>query len=180
MRTLSFPVALVNFPIVSMRVDLATLESVFGKAHQDIPNPEIFTYPSPVKLWAFEFDCGLQIVLEFSTCISALSVMSSDFDPEHALRHLPIPHLELWIQNLKPAEAKKYVVRRLDDNGNEFDVASFLSLAGAKCLIAQLQLRKHKQLYWIEERSHMYPANAIDVVPLLERLRIAQYSTAKS
>ncbi len=44
-----------------------------------------------------------------------------------------------------------WTVVRLDDNGNEFEVASGLTETKARALLDQLESTAHKQHYWIRE-----------------------------
>lgn len=44
-------------------------------------------------------------------------------------------------------------VHRQDDNGNRFVVETGLSRAAAERLVALLEGRGHKQLYWAEQRD---------------------------
>jgi hypothetical protein len=43
-----------------------------------------------------------------------------------------------------------WVVRRVDDNGNVFEVERFSHRCGADALATQLTARGHKQTYWVE------------------------------
>jgi hypothetical protein len=44
-----------------------------------------------------------------------------------------------------------WTVVRLDDNGNEFEVARGLSQSAAQKFVEQLESTAHKQHYWIRE-----------------------------
>lgn len=47
-------------------------------------------------------------------------------------------------------EPRAWVVRRVDDNGNVFEVERFSHRGGADVLAAELSARGHKQTYWVE------------------------------
>jgi hypothetical protein len=46
-----------------------------------------------------------------------------------------------------------WTVHRQDDNGNRFVVQTGLSQADADRLVAELEARGHKQLYWTEAEN---------------------------
>jgi hypothetical protein len=50
----------------------------------------------------------------------------------------------------EPHSDKKWAVHRQDDNGNRFLVDAHLSREEADRLIAVLEARGHKQVYWAE------------------------------
>jgi hypothetical protein len=47
-------------------------------------------------------------------------------------------------------EARTWVVARLDDNGNSFEIARDLTHAAALALVKQFEDLGHKQCYWTE------------------------------
>lgn len=47
-------------------------------------------------------------------------------------------------------DPRVWVVRRVDDNGNVFEVERFSHRGGADALATQLSARGHKQTYWVE------------------------------
>jgi hypothetical protein len=49
-----------------------------------------------------------------------------------------------------PPSEGKWAVQRQDDNGNRFVVQAGLSRAEAERLVAVLESRGHKQVYWAE------------------------------
>jgi hypothetical protein len=50
-----------------------------------------------------------------------------------------------------PEVRGRWIVYRLDDNGNTFIVQENLSREEAEALVALFQARGHKQLYWAQE-----------------------------
>lgn len=51
----------------------------------------------------------------------------------------------------EPRDAPRvWVVRRVDDNGNVFEVERFSHRGGADAFAAELTARGHKQTYWVE------------------------------
>ena len=50
-------------------------------------------------------------------------------------------------------EQNDWCVKRLDDNGNEFVVATDLNRAEAERLAQEYQARGHKQIYWACRRT---------------------------
>ena len=49
-------------------------------------------------------------------------------------------------------KTKKYVIRRMDDNGIEFDVETFDNPINASLKLSEYDSGIHKQTYWLEER----------------------------
>lgn len=49
-------------------------------------------------------------------------------------------------------ESKRWIVCRLDDNGNEFVVARTRTLDEAEALVAEFEARGHKQTYWVDDQ----------------------------
>ena len=45
--------------------------------------------------------------------------------------------------------AARWQVRRLDDNGNEFEVTRVATRAEAEAIAAAFEARGHKQSYWV-------------------------------
>lgn len=53
----------------------------------------------------------------------------------------------------QPRRAATWTVHRQDDNGNRFIVETGLSQEAAEELVAVLEGRRHKQLYWAESEQ---------------------------
>jgi hypothetical protein len=155
MRPLPFPVPIHDWPIIGFDVDLSELIGAYGEPHKDVIEPEMFTFPGPVKLWAFEFDCGLQLAIEYCVGASLTVLYSPQHDFEHLLRHIELPIRNLWIQDAVKNAPQNFVACRLDDNANEFEIATFATREGAQCTVSNFASRKHKQMYWVRERNGM-------------------------
>jgi hypothetical protein len=54
--------------------------------------------------------------------------------------------------NPAPETSGRWVVYRLDDNGNTFVVEENVSREEAERLVALFESRGHKQLYWAQEQ----------------------------
>jgi hypothetical protein len=50
----------------------------------------------------------------------------------------------------EPRSGRTWAVHRQDDNGNRFLVQARLSREEAERLVAELEARGHKQVYWAE------------------------------
>jgi hypothetical protein len=50
-----------------------------------------------------------------------------------------------------PPPEETWAVHRQDDNGNRFVVQTGLSREAAERLVAELEARGHKQVYWTEQ-----------------------------
>lgn len=46
-----------------------------------------------------------------------------------------------------------WILKRLDDNGNEVDVKRFPTREEAEAARGELEARGHKQTYWVEEAA---------------------------
>lgn len=53
----------------------------------------------------------------------------------------------------KLEEVSRWEVRRIDDNGNEFQVAWGLSREDADVVLKELESTAHKQHYWISREE---------------------------
>lgn len=54
-------------------------------------------------------------------------------------------------------ESRSFRVLRMDDNGNQFEVAVCETRAMAQQLAATYEARGHKQTYWVEEAPPVAP-----------------------
>jgi len=52
-----------------------------------------------------------------------------------------------------PEQDDEWVVWRQGDDGNPFEVARLATRSAADGLVAMLEARGHRQVYWIERRS---------------------------
>ena len=61
-RQTEFPAKVIDFPIAQLDFSEQELIETFGAGV--VPDPEPFTFPGPVKLWALVTDDGQHLVLE--------------------------------------------------------------------------------------------------------------------
>lgn len=118
--------------------------------------------------WAFQYDCGLQIVVEFLHANDGHGIVLAD-SPEisHVIRHLPFPaskcspiddatlknELSLLLsaypsRTAEIEELNAFQVWRQGDDGNPFKVGDPTSERDARCWVAHLESLGHKQSYW--------------------------------
>lgn len=65
-----------------------------------------------------------------------------------------------WIRaSTDLTQASSWNLCRLDDNGNEFVMATYGTEGKAKRLMQEYEARGHKQTYWVEEMAHLSDAS---------------------
>lgn len=118
--------------------------------------------------WSFEYACGLQVAYRFLHRPGEGGVVMAD-SPEiaHVLRHIPFPErdctpidpatlqreLELLLLRFPERKAEvdalhAFQVWRQGEDGNPAKVGEPTSERDARCHVAQLEARGHKQTYW--------------------------------
>ena len=75
-RRSDFPAKVYDFPIAEIDLSESELTSRFGPGV--LPEPELFTFPGPVVLWAFEADDGQCIVLEHHLSKENMTVLCAE------------------------------------------------------------------------------------------------------
>lgn len=171
-KTLSFPVAFPDVPGFLIQLPNATCESLREKLGAPQTTGTVDGI-GDADYWGFEFECGLQVVIEclhkFHVKIGARVVADSP-EVAHVQRHLlflpeeshPIseedlaselkrlvqyyPNRQEEIDNLHA-----WQVCRIDDNGNVYKVGEPTSERDARCTVKQFEVRPHKQMYWCEK-----------------------------
>lgn len=120
--------------------------------------------------WAFEYECGLQVVFQFMHHIDSGWVLADSPELDHVLRHIPfakgdcVPIEEDVLESeLKfllsgcPERQKEidqlqsFQVWRQGDDGNKFPIGNPTSERDARCWVQQFESLGHKQLYWYAE-----------------------------
>jgi hypothetical protein len=117
-----------------------------------------------MDVWEVSFDCGLRAVLllmrehgrgEEPVAIGSpgergVEVYASDTERSHLAHHLGGRDWSPFLPDRTHDDPCMWVVRRVDDNGNVFEVERFSHRCGADALATQLTARGHKQTYWVE------------------------------
>jgi hypothetical protein len=117
--------------------------------------------------WFLEFSCGLEVaVWQFHDRFDGEFVRAAVGDDEE--RHVEIHatererdhilfHLGLGVTTVHPWEPDHsyvgepvWLVMRQDDNGNVCRVTSVTSRCEAKAIASELEMRGHKQTYWVD------------------------------
>jgi hypothetical protein len=170
-KTLSSPVAFPAVPNFLLHLPNATCDSLKEK----LGAPQVTEWVDGLgnaDIWAFEFECGLQVALE---CLQSsyvkhgARVVADSPEIEHVHRHLsflneescPISEegladeLKLLVKcypnrQQEIANLHAWQVWRIDDNGNVFKVGEPTSERAARCAVKQFEVRPHKQMYWCE------------------------------
>jgi hypothetical protein len=120
----------------------------------------------PMDLWAFGFDCGLEVVVSFRRLSRTWQLEANLPELEHALLHLELPSEWVsWrgdrrrsITTRTDSPPESWTVWRQDDYGNRFVVDVLASERTARCLAETYEARAHKQSYWVERSSSSAPA----------------------
>lgn len=114
-------------------------------------------------VWELRFPCGLEARLVFTRDFGtsrgfdsradgerAVEVYASDVDRAHLQHHLGGHGWPPFLPDRLRDDPQVWCVRRIDDNGNTFDVAAFSHRCGADAHAATLSARGHKQTYWVD------------------------------
>ena len=146
-----------------------------GPAHWSAPEDGQFY---DVDFWVFEASCGLKIMYSMLQGGPPLGDVSTSLPEEdHFLRHDPWarthtisriddnidvdhtsiirlhqadhPELESW---------REFQAYRMGDDGNAMPIGYLTSETDVKCLIAELESHKHKQIYWYSKRDESAPS----------------------
>lgn len=113
---------------------------------------------SLVNIMADGFNRSLH-ALEDAGAIDATQ-LRSDYKPGGEYYTLVTKALESTAEHARPAireileeKANVWSVRRQDDNGNEFTIASALTEPEARSLVEEFESRGHKQIYWLSKEQ---------------------------
>jgi hypothetical protein len=148
----------------SARLGAGDVERVFGEPTYVVQDE---------RTWGLRASCGLDFALwevvrvnEFIVCAEE----TAEFD--HALAHLPVPNEVTCRWPALPDECARrgaagngWVVYRLDDRGNRFDLVSLTRESSARCYAQVLEKRGHKQSYFVERRGASPPPPDAEVQP---------------
>lgn len=115
---------------------------------------------TPVFYWDLEWSCELVMGLEFDQLTEVLTVRLDRPETEHALRHLGFEVTDTWslekdapgrFAELPGHDDRAWQLWRQDDNGNVELVRQGLAERDAHCRERELEVRGHKQTYWVTE-----------------------------
>jgi hypothetical protein len=161
MRRLPLPLTWSNaWVLVDFDLDREEAARRWGPPH--LVN-EKFMDLEEADLWAFGFDCGLEVLISFGQRSRHWRLHGNLPEPEHALPHLELPkecasghpaQRRAWrTQSESPPES--WTVWRQDDYGNQFVVDVLASERTARCLADLYEARAHKQSYWVERAGSL-------------------------
>ena len=151
-------------PLGSAEYSCSFLEARFGEpqgSNLDSNGVGLF------DAWLMRFDCGLEVALWIfhqrpdRTPVTdpaqpaVVELHANQTERGHILFHL-LSHLGLsredwswWEPDPGRDGPPDWQVRRLDDNGNEYEVRRVSSRCEAESIAAELEARGHKQTYWV-------------------------------
>jgi hypothetical protein len=137
----------------------------------DFEDPEVEEWfskyglpPGPQRQWWLRAGCGLEFVLSqdfYTEVVAVLAEEVAEFD--HVLAHLPFSvEQSFQLAPYRDEETRRrgcggWVLLRMDEHGNRFDITSLSRERSARCLAERLQARGHKQTYLVEPRGQLPP-----------------------
>jgi hypothetical protein len=156
MKRLNLPVAWARQSLCGFSVSQSDVEVLFGPPHSHLENS--LEVAGPTDYWAFEFDCGLQVVLEYPTGPDCLIVVADAPETDHVLNHLRLPWPLPPDQRveLQPKSAERWQLFRQDDNGHQFIIKEFAFEREANCELQKYESLSHKQTYWLQQKKADY------------------------
>ena len=135
------------------------LERLLGPPHDF---DEICDGLGPSDFWAYEFDCGLKLVIGKSPTGRRCGITADAPEVAHIARHLGLNlgqfdgalHSQPGYDDVaRWREIARARLMRQDDNGNIFSVSELTSSRDAECLKSSLEKTMHKQTYWIDREG---------------------------
>lgn len=124
-------------------------------------------------VWAFEYECGLQVVFQFMHHSDSGWVLADSPELEHVRRHIPFAQEDCvpieeevlkselnFLLSESPQRQKEidqlhsFQVWRQGDDGNRFPVGKPISERDARCWVQQFESLGHKQLYWYAQATN--------------------------
>src|SRR5690348_2946686 len=106
MKVLPFPVSFSDVPFLMFKVSEEDLVKHFGPYHDRLTDNS-FTEPDTCVYWAFQFVCGLEIVITHYDHSNWVTVCADLPEVDHILRHLNFPTPNLWrIEDADPESLK--------------------------------------------------------------------------
>jgi len=150
-------------PLVSFRRARRSLEADLGPPQaRDLGSNGM----GPYDAWTLHFGCGLEILLlAFHLDSKAatipkdrdtwVEIQSNETDFAHIIAHLPfeLDDVATWLPDRRTAQAPRWTVMRLDDNGNTFEVGAYGTRCEADRVTDTFEARGHKQTYRVVERE---------------------------
>lgn len=122
--------------------------SKFGRWHRESDQGD--NDPGPCKYWAYWLPCDTPIVIRCHTNPHGVEILSSKFDEQHLLYHLPTDWTPSWLSPRCAELSRSFQVVRMDDNGNKTVILGHVSEQFAACKAAQMEKSGHKQTFWVE------------------------------
>ena len=165
---LPFPVQFDELPPCLVWIDTSRQDAqrLLGVPHQQ----KFVDGLGMTDFWAFEYSCGLQVVIQFCHIgVEAGYVTADSPERSHVVRHLPFPSAMCktfdgvefqkqldQIRALRPERSaelsalQSFQVWRQGDDGNPFKIGEPTSERDARCHVTHYEALGHKQLYWYE------------------------------
>jgi len=145
-------------PLLCLSLPRAVFAATFGPPNE---TAGVLVGIGSFDAWDLRPPCGLEInvmltydALQVDGSVGEPSqnaeVVASADDIDHVLFHLGATGALAWRNPRSQPAVSRFVVRRSDDNGGEFEVARFTSRCEADATVSELTARGHKQMYWVE------------------------------
>lgn len=145
-------------PLFYLELRRSELERRFGPPqHVDLDSNGVGDFDA----WNLRFPCGLEVALwwfkgEADATVSEdrrqhVSVRANDREHDHVRFHLGLDTSPLVFEGCEGDPGpNRWVVTRMDDNGNIFEVERVSSQCEAAAIAERYERRGDKQSYWIE------------------------------
>ena len=147
-------------PLGCVEFSRTWMESRFGEPHHvDLDSNGIGLFDA----WLMRFECGLEVALwlfhqrpDFSYIEhpdepAIVEIHANELERGHVFFHLGVDRQS--VSSFEPDRARDgplaWTVRRLDDNGNEYDITRVTSRCEAAAITREYEARGHKQTYWV-------------------------------
>jgi hypothetical protein len=149
-------------PLVSFRRARTSLEADLGPPQaRDLDSKGMGLYDA----WMLRFSCGLEVLLlAFHMDAKAaqipkdrdtwVEIQSNETDFAHIIAHLPfeLDDVATWLPDRRTAQAPRWTVMRLDDDGDTFEVGAYGTRCEADRVADTFEARGPKQTYRVVER----------------------------
>lgn len=147
-----------DLALLCYKISLPELEAIYWCAHQE--SSDAWEVPGPTLYWGLQFECGLEVVLEFLLTKDYVNVCADLPEIEHILKHLALPKVEMWrIPDDDQMLWRRYTkpdttwsLWRQDENGHKELFKKYSWEREAYCQLSEFEILGHKQTYWIEKQ----------------------------
>ncbi|NOJ82594.1 hypothetical protein HNV28_30465 [Myxococcus xanthus] len=140
-----------NAHAVTLKASRSSFERQWGPPHRVVARDEGRFQEAH---WGWRSGCGLELVV-VSREADRLHVFIEPMEVDHAMAHLGLKDevVEWRADAGSPLPREGWVLTRMDETGNRYDVAQSPERAHVACFARILEERAHKQSYYVEFRG---------------------------